>query len=421
MCLRERMLSLRRNETGAVAIIVAVVVGTGVLLGAAAISIDVGSLYAQRRQVQNGADAAALSLAETCVRTGHCMASASLVLSLSTLAGQNGMTTLGDIGNQPSYAVGLCAKNLPAGMTNLPPAGMTNLPLCNTSSGTFVDCPALPSSLAGVPYVEAHTQTWVNGTHVLPPIVAKALGFGGSNVQACARAAFGQAGPASENTLPIAMSYCDWKSAVGYVNALNPGTFQLPPQDPWPGYNTTSNPWPSAEVSVATAKNSVDTCPTWNGHTAPGGFSWLSQTGSGCSANVVNGWVDGTPGNNYSCDLTPYYGKMVFLPIFDCVTDVIVNPIIPTGQPNATNCTTSAHGNNNTHYHIAGYATFYLSGWHFSGSSNGSIKPPNSAPCPGSGRCMTGWFTQGLMNNATIAPPGGDTPDFGPKVVLPAG
>jgi Putative Flp pilus-assembly TadE/G-like len=415
------MLSLRRNETGAVAIIVAVVVGMGVLLGAAAISIDVGSLYAQRRQVQNGADAAALSLAETCVRTGQC--NISLAPSLSTLAGQNGMTTLGDVNNQPSYAVGLC-RNFYAST-----ATASNLPLCNASSGTFVDCPALPSSLAGVPYVEAHTQTLINGTHVLPPVVAQALGFGGSNVQACARAAFGQAGSAAENTLPITMSYCDWKSAVGYVDALHPGTFQLPPKDPWPGYNTTSdpttsNPWPSAEVSVDTAKNSGATCPTWNGHTAPGGFSWLNLAGSTCSANVVNGWVDGIPGNNYNCDLTPYYGKMVFLPIFDCVTDVIVNPIIPDGQPNATNCTTAAHGSSNTHYHIVGYATFYLSGWHFSGgsgASDGSIKPPNSAPCPGSGRCMTGWFTQGLMNNATIAPPGGGTPDFGPKVVLPAG
>jgi len=65
MRLKGRIQSMRRTETGAVAMIVALLAGTGVLLGAAAISVDVGSLYAQRRVVQNGADAAAFSLART--------------------------------------------------------------------------------------------------------------------------------------------------------------------------------------------------------------------------------------------------------------------------------------------------------------------------------------------------------------------
>jgi len=403
------MRSLRRNDRGAVAIIVAMLVGMGVLLGAAAISIDVGGLYAQRREVQNGADAAAGSLAMTCVKTRNCPASSAL--ALSTLAAMNGKTTLGDATNQPSYAAGICAENLPIATT-------TDLPACNTPSGTLVDCPPMSSSLAGVSYVEAHTQTLVNGAHLLPSTVAKALGFPGANVQACARVAFGPATPGPQNTLPLTMSYCDWKTDVGYVDPAHPGTFQNPPKDAWPGYTASggTNPWPATENSVETAKDSTTTCPTWNGHTAPGGFSWLDQVGAGdCSANVSGGWVGGVPGDALQCDLTPYYGKMSFIPVFDCMS-ASTAPITST-----TDCTGAAAAGSHTNYHIAGYAAFYVSGWHFSSSSVGSIRPPNTAPCPGSGRCLTGWFLEGLMNNVPPAPPTSTTPDFGPKVVLPAG
>ena len=37
-----------------------------VLLGMAALAVDLGSLYSERRQLRNGADAAALAIAEDC-------------------------------------------------------------------------------------------------------------------------------------------------------------------------------------------------------------------------------------------------------------------------------------------------------------------------------------------------------------------
>lgn len=52
----------RADETGAVAVTVALL--TVVLLGFAAISIDIGANYVEKRQLQNGADAAALALAQ---------------------------------------------------------------------------------------------------------------------------------------------------------------------------------------------------------------------------------------------------------------------------------------------------------------------------------------------------------------------
>src|SRR5947208_3628329 len=65
----------RGHDRGAVAGLVAVLLSTGVLLGMAALSVDVGQLYAERRQVQNGADAAALAVAVSCAASTTCTSS----------------------------------------------------------------------------------------------------------------------------------------------------------------------------------------------------------------------------------------------------------------------------------------------------------------------------------------------------------
>lgn len=59
-----RGLSKMQEEDGAVAVLVAVLLV--VLLGFAAIVIDFGRMYGEKAQLQNGADAAALSLAQEC-------------------------------------------------------------------------------------------------------------------------------------------------------------------------------------------------------------------------------------------------------------------------------------------------------------------------------------------------------------------
>ena len=55
-----------RDERGAVGIFVAMLLGGGVLLGMGALVVDVGQLYQERAELQNGADAAALGVAKSC-------------------------------------------------------------------------------------------------------------------------------------------------------------------------------------------------------------------------------------------------------------------------------------------------------------------------------------------------------------------
>src|ERR1043165_3858879 len=62
----------RPGERGAVAVTVAILLGGGVLLGFAALVVDVGQLYAEREELQSGADAAALAVAKACAtQTKH--------------------------------------------------------------------------------------------------------------------------------------------------------------------------------------------------------------------------------------------------------------------------------------------------------------------------------------------------------------
>lgn len=55
-----------RNDDGAVIVLVAILIAGGVISGLLAMVADLGQLYAERRVVQNGADAAALAIAQDC-------------------------------------------------------------------------------------------------------------------------------------------------------------------------------------------------------------------------------------------------------------------------------------------------------------------------------------------------------------------
>ncbi len=59
-------LRLRQDERGVIGVLVAVMIGGGVLTGMGALVVDLGQLYQERAELQNGADAAALGVAKSC-------------------------------------------------------------------------------------------------------------------------------------------------------------------------------------------------------------------------------------------------------------------------------------------------------------------------------------------------------------------
>jgi hypothetical protein len=406
----------RGGERGGAAALVAVLLGGGVVMGFTALSIDVGTLMWERRQVQNGADAAALALAQTCAETpAQCSPAVPSTLAMLN-SYNNGNARDGHNGLDPAQGlVGVCGRNVPT------------LPGCSSPVGNVQDCPAVSSSLdPNAQFVEVHTRTESSGgSSILPTWLIKTLnnGSSGTTVKACARAAWGDTNPTSGLIFPIVMSFCDWKAQTGYSG---PGTAVYPPGPsesitPY-GYGPT-NPWTGIAERVVYTKNNPANCSTWNGHSAPGGFYSINEGGP-CTANsTVGGWVHATTGNSSPCsgmtmpDGSSIKGKVIHLPVFDCLYNT---PTTITGSTDCTGSSPKASGSN-VYYHIMGYAAFYVTGWYFSSDSQPSIKS-GATPCSGGDRCLSGWFLKDLVSEGDIqgSNPGGP-PNLGLTVIQAAG
>lgn len=85
-------------ETGAVAVIVALVLVA--LLGFAAMAVDVGMLYAEKAQVQNGSDAAALAVAQKCASNSadpNCSTTSAVAADVANKNANDGLNNIKSI------------------------------------------------------------------------------------------------------------------------------------------------------------------------------------------------------------------------------------------------------------------------------------------------------------------------------------
>lgn len=88
-----RLTQDKANENGAISVIVAILMVT--LLGFVAIAVDVGVIYSERAQLQNGADASAIALAQKCARNAAdpvCSTTSTLATSLANQNALDGMS-----------------------------------------------------------------------------------------------------------------------------------------------------------------------------------------------------------------------------------------------------------------------------------------------------------------------------------------
>lgn len=411
-------LTRRHHERGAVATIVTFMLASGVILGFAALSVDIGSVMFERRQLQNAADASALALAKTCAeQPAECTRTAPVLDTFN--AANNFKDNAG--GFDPRFAgTGVCGENIPT-----LDSCASGLP--NAATGTLTDCPALPSTLASdVPYVEVHTQTRESGGSTLLPtsfIQTLTGGSGGKTVGACARAAYGAPG-ATAASAPITFSMCEWRlntaSGASYYAdgpAGNPG-YGASPLPPWPSA-ATDPPTPGGEIIITLqgGPDSPDPCPNFNGHDVPGGFGYIESMG--CDSTIqADGWIRVDTGNSTTCDLAPLLGTVIFLPVFDCTVDSHSHPGLTTLPADCDEGTGT-----NTWYHIAGWAKFYLSGYKTGGTTEHASLVSGTMPCTGGERCISGWFLEGVLRDAPVAgpPPGPGDPGFGTYAIQPVG
>lgn len=407
--------------------IFAVLVAGGVVMGMLALSIDVGSIMFERRQLQNAADATSLALASKCANdAADCDPD-----EVSDLLGLNSFDSASGYDSRPDAMNGACGRALPAGspLADVCLSSSVNAPITNLR-----ECPPMPTWLAAeptIPYVETYSRTLTTGgSPILPKFFSQFFTGGGSNstVTACARAAWGPPGDYAA-TIPLTISSCEWKTQT------NDGKNWVTDQPVGsPGYGgSTQPPWPGSDREVIIRLHDPgdeDQDCDWNGKDTAGGFGWVDSTG--CQALVsTDGWVQIDTGNDVpnSCKtiLPGLVGKTVSIPIFNCIYGSMSQPVgDPLKWSPAPDCDPlkMASGGAKTWYHIEGWAKFYVSGYRFSGLSAGSIMPGGHTSCASSGgdRCLFGWFLKGQLGDADeIVPPGSGGTDFGTYVVLPAG
>lgn len=338
---------LGRDESGAIAVLVGILIGGGVLFGLGAIVVDAGQLYAERAQLQNGADAGALAVAKSCAK-GTCAP-----------------------GTATSYADanstdGVSAVNLVC--------GSATLGSCPATTGKMTDCPAAPA--AGTNYVDVHTSTLTtSGSTLLPPAFARTLlgnqSYSGSTVHACAQAEWGP--PSAAGGVAMTFSACEWDQAT------NNGTLFAQP----PPYPPNALPSPSLDqvLHLHSGTSSTTGCATEPaGADGPGLFGWTNDPTNTCTTPIINGTFGGNTGTSVSsaCQIALSADQanrtLIFIPVYVAL---------------------SGTGSNGT-YTLKGFAAFVITGYHMpSFSASDWLNPANN--CKGSDFCINGYFTQGLI------------------------
>jgi Flp pilus assembly protein TadG len=353
--LARRLTGLRDGGRGAIGVLVAVLIGAGVLLGMAALVIDVGQLYENRAELQNGADAAALAVAKSCA-TGTCDPS-----TAAKYANDNASSLTG----------GKALVNFVCGATGTNGTVPVGSGLCPVAKNV---CP--PNPPAGANFVDVETSTLLpNGSTLLPPVFAGTLAgsHSGGTVFACAQVEWG--GPATSATVGFTISACTWDAAVGWNPATGQATFAPPP--PYP-----PNPAVSFDQTVYLKGGpNLPGCTTEpNGAAGPGNFGWTDDPNGNCTTFVNAGIYGGNTGNSVSqaCKL-----KLQSWQANRTVLDVPAYVMITNPGANAT-------------YTLAGFAEFVITGYSLPGMT-ATDWVTSKVPCSNGASCISGFFTHELV------------------------
>jgi hypothetical protein len=250
------------DEDGAVAVTVAVILV--VLVAVSSIVVDAGGLYFERRQLQNGADAAALAIAYDC-------------------AGSD-CRTPGVTANELALANNTDGSNV----ESIAPAAVTpasNQVTVTVRSGETDGSPGVVRNVF-------HSATTA--------LLGAASGSEDSIVRAQATASWGGAGLQDEyGSLPLTVSLCDFMGSPGphSVAALNAKAATLPSVDDLPR-NGAGQVTGGVTVILHSAGD-ADACTVSPGFSAeaetkmPGGFGWLDINRGTCGVNILGTEDDG--------------------------------------------------------------------------------------------------------------------------------
>jgi hypothetical protein len=349
------------GERGAVTTLVAAVLAIGLLLGVGALVIDTGQLYGERAELQNGADAAALAIAQSCATACPADPYAAALRYAGANAG-DGTAAVGAV----------CGRD---------------------AGGRLAGCPASGSCLGAAPatgdFVEVRASTrQPDGSTAVPPVFGRVLlgdSYEGRGVLACARVGWG--GPRAATGLGLTISLCEWQAATAGGAAYAPA----PP--------ATATASVERVLRLHGTGNACAGGPA--GWDLPGGFGWLSDTGGACDTYVD---VTGT----YLAD-TGLAASGTCKTALEQARSARTVTLVPVYD--------GAGGAGNAgFYHLRGFASFVITGYALPGYAEPSLLT-GAKPCKGNDKCVYGYFTRDLVTTATAL--GG--PDLGATAVLMLG
>ena len=256
-----RRMKRLREDRGATIVIMAVAMVA--LLGLVGLAIDAGAIFAERRELSRGADAAVLAIAEDCARGIVECSTAAATVTAEAFADANADDGAAAI---QSLVLDVEARTVQATTKTIDPA---------------------------------------DGTDQFKLFFMRVLGIDSTKVTADAAAAWGY--PTAAATLPLIISDCEW---FKYANPETAGEEVL----------LFFHDGADAGDCAAQAGSDKD-----GDGRLTGGFGWL-LTGGDCEAPIsAEDWVTESPGNNPSpgCDAAALYdlifNETVFIPFFDDV------------------------------------------------------------------------------------------------------
>jgi hypothetical protein len=314
-----------------------------------ALVIDVGQLYANRAELQNGADAAAMAVARSCAQ-GNCA------------PGSAGPFATANASKLTGGAAGVDLV-----------CGSGSLSHCPAGSGGVTDCPAAPASSPN--YVDVHTSTRTSsGSSLLPPVAARTLlgnsGYQGSTVRACSQAEWGA--PSALFGLGVTISACTWDKATSAGTTFAPA----PPYPP----NTSPSPAQDQVLQMHSSASATG-CPTEPaGADAPGNFGWTADQTGACQTYINGGSYGGDTG------ASPSHACQQVLSAAQANRSLLFLPVYVSVSGTGTGVT----------YILKGFAAFVVTGYHMPGFS-ASDWLNSASNCRGSTFCLNGYFTRGLI------------------------
>ncbi len=360
------------GDRGAVAVTVAAL--SLVLFGFAALVVDVGALYAERRKLQSGADSGAFAIAGICAESG-CPDASSATATATDYAGWNDRED-----------------------------GKAAAEICGSGASTWAPCSPAPPLPPGVKYVRVTDRTLsvaADGTTrtFLPPILVDALPGAHPDVRVGAQAttAWGYGTSSANPTLPFIMSVCAWKSLMPPTGKGFAPTPPLPLGDP---VYPSGVPW-SYEGQIHT-QGGAGSC-TFNpsGQTGAdeavsGDFGWTAVTDPGAKSSCISDsevsadgtvTVEGKDGAQPCVKnwLDKHVGKIIDIPIYY-------------EQPTKDGT-----------FEVGGWAPFFLTGYRLDEKASATYPRGTVAlpPClaDNKGKCLTGFLVNMPATDGPITGP----------------